>query len=45
MKRCPMYLPEVFSIGVTCQLIDLLPSSPIIIFLSSFLWQAAVGFR
>ena len=38
-------LPEAFSVGVTCQVADLLPSVPVMIFASTFAWQAWIGFR
>ena len=38
-------LPEIFSVGITCQLIDLLPAFPVIMLAAAFAWQSIVGFR
>ena len=38
-------LPEIFSVGITCQLIDLLPGFPVIMLAAAFAWQSIVGFR
>ena len=38
-------LPEIFSVGITCQLIDLLPAFPVIMLAAAFGWQSIVGFR
>ena len=40
-----MSLPEIWSVGITCQLVDLLPSLAAIGLLLAFIWQAALGFR
>jgi Photosystem II 4 kDa reaction centre component len=40
-----MILPETFSVGITCQLIDLLPAFPIAVLGAAFAWQAIIGFR
>jgi hypothetical protein len=40
------FLPESFTIGWTCQVVDLLPSVPLVIFLAvPFGWQAWIGFK
>ena len=38
-------LPETFAVGLTCQIVDLLPSLPVAFLIAAFGWQAVIGFR
>ena len=40
-----LILPEAFTVGLTCQVIDLLPAFPVAVLGAAFAWQSIVGFR